>query len=476
MRGVGFRRRLIIAFVLVAAGSAGALATFSFALVRQERLQDFLHAKAFEATVDLNQAQGLKPTPQVLSSSASGFLRAYGATPVVLIFPRTRQIPSSPAVNPPIPGTLRRLAAANQLGYASIRVRGTPYLVIGGQAADSTAQLYFLFSRASLDGELGQFRDVLAAGWAGVVVLALLVGRALARRTLDPVSRASRAAKAIADGQLGTRLEVRAPDEFGAWAIAFNDMADALQAKITALSRAQERERQFTSDVAHELRTPVTALVAEASLLAEHVSGLPDPARRPTELLIADTRRLRGLVEELMEISRLDAGSEPVRPQQVELREFAVAVLRSGGWDGRVALAGGPVVVNTDPRRLERIIANLVGNALEHGRVGVEVTVGSDSDDAYVDVSDAGPGIAPQHLAHIFERFYKADQARTGPGSGLGLAIAQENARLLAGEIRVSSELASGAAFRLVFPLEMKSRDSGEVPVPSAYEGDVRAT
>jgi two-component system sensor histidine kinase MtrB len=203
---------------------------------------------------------------------------------------------------------------------------------------------------------------------------------------------------------------------------------------------------------------------------------VPDPARRPTELLISDVRRLRSLVDDLMEISRLDAGSEPVVPQQVELREFAGAVLRSGGWDGRVALTGGPVVVNTDPRRLERIIANLVGNALEHGRVGVEVTISSDAYDAYVEVADAGPGIPQEHLAHLFERFYKADKARTGPGSGLGLAIALENARLLTGDIRVSSELASGSAFRLVLPLERKSRDCGDVSVPSAYQGDVRAT
>jgi two-component system sensor histidine kinase MtrB len=456
MRPGGFRRRLIIAFVLVAAVSAGALAAASFALVRQARLTDFLHAKAFEARVDLEQAQGLKPTPQVLSPAPNGFLQEYGR-PTLLIFPGRDRVPSDPAVDPPIPGSLRRLAATGQLGYTTIDEHGTPYLVIGGRAAGSVAQLYFFFSEAGLDGELGQFRNALIAGWVGVVVLALLVGRALARRTLEPVARASLAAKAIATGQLGTRLEIRGRDEFGAWAVAFNDMADALEAKIAALSSAQQRERRFTSDVAHELRTPVTALVAEASLLAGHVAGLPESARRPTELLITDVRRLRTLVDDLMEISRLDAGTEPAQVQRVELRDFAATVLAARAWDAGVALAGGPVDITTDPRRLERIVVNLVGNALEHGRVDVTVAIGLDGGVAYVDVADAGPGVAAEHIAHLFERFYKADPARTGPGSGLGLAIAIENAKLLGGDISVSSELGHGCVFRLTLPLESES-------------------
>src|SRR5438105_108755 len=124
--------------------------------------------------------------------------------------------------------------------------------------------------------------------------------RVLARRTLGPVARASEAARLIAAGRLDTRLPVGATDEFGTWAAAFNEMADALEAKIAALSAAQARELRFTANVAHELRTPLTALVAEASLLSGQVSQLPDPARRPVELVIADVSRLRTLVDELM--------------------------------------------------------------------------------------------------------------------------------------------------------------------------------
>lgn len=445
MRRGGFRRRLIVAFVLVAAVSSGALAVASYLLVRQARLTDFLHEKQFVATVDLEQARGLPPTV-----NPAEFLRSYQGTPAILDFPGRTRIASDPRVNPPIPGAVQQLVDAGQLGYAEMTVGRTRYLMIGGRAAGSQARLYFFFSEQGIWTDLALLRTRLLIAWLGVVALALVIGRVLARRTLDPVARASQAARAIAHGQLGTRLEVRAPDEFGAWAVAFNDMADALEAKI-------EHERQFTSDVAHELRTPVTALVAAASLLDEQVAGLPDGARRPTELLIADVRRLRTLVDELMEISRLDAGSEPVQAQQFELREFTAALLRARGWVDQVTLAGEPVVVSTDPRRLERIIANLVGNALEHGRVDVRVDIGVGDSVIYVTVTDAGPGIAPPHAGHVFERFYKADPARARSGSGLGLAIALENARLLGGEITLSTQVGHGCVFRLSLPAVSES-------------------
>jgi two-component system sensor histidine kinase MtrB len=221
-------------------------------------------------------------------------------------------------------------------------------------------------------------------------------------------------------------------------------MAGALETKIEALSAAEARERRFTADVAHELRTPLTGLVGEASLLSEHLDQMPAESRRPAELLISDIGRLRTLVEELMEISRLDAGAESVQLERVDLAALTRAVLRSRGWDERVQLSG-EAVVTSDPRRLERILANLIGNALDHGGDGVAVSVAADS----VEVADHGPGIAPEHLPHLFDRFYKADPARSGRGSGLGLAIAQENARLLGGKIEVESEPGQGSWFTL---------------------------
>jgi two-component system sensor histidine kinase MtrB len=270
----------------------------------------------------------------------------------------------------------------------------------------------------------------------------------LARSTLRPVARASDAAHSLAEGLLETRLPVEGQDEFGAWAQSFNEMAAALESKIGELQAAQARERRFTADVAHELRTPLTALMGEAALLQEQLERMPPESRRPAELLIADVARLRRLVEDLMEISRFDAGVESVHAEPVDVAALVQATVRARGWDGRVQIEGDGLRVTSDPRRLERILANLVDNALEHGGSQVTVHVG----EGEIEVADDGPGIPPEHLPHLFERFYKADAARSGSGTGLGLAIAQENARLLGADLEVESG-ADGSRFTLRLPV-----------------------
>ncbi len=372
-----------------------------------------------------------------------------------------------------VPAGLRRIVDRGELGYERTTVAGTHYLVTGAPEANDT-QLYFFFSEESLRHELGVLRNILLAGLGILVLVAGFVGAVLARSTLRPVGRASPAARSLAEGLLETRLPVEGRDEFGAWAESFNEMAAALEEKISALSAAQARERRFTADVAHELRTPLAALVGEASLLAEHLGRMPPESRRPAELLIADVGRLRRLVEDLMEISRFDAGAESVRAETVDLASLAAATVRARGWDGRVRLDAEEAVVDSDPRRLERIVANLVGNALEHGGRGVAVRVSRDGVGAFVEVVDRGPGIAPEHLPHLFERFYKADPSRSGSGTGLGLAIAQENARLLGGEIEVRSELGEGTRFTLRLPVTEPLRTRHEDVAEGEEDGTRR--
>jgi signal transduction histidine kinase len=285
-----------------------------------------------------------------------------------------------------------------------------------------------------------------------LVVISGLVGALLARRTLQPVAGASAAARSLAEGLLDTRLPASGADEFGEWAASFNHMADALEAKITALTDAQARERRFTADVAHELRTPLTALVNEAALLEAHAESLPADDARLTRLLVRDVSRLRRLIDDLMEISRLDAGAEAVRLEQVDLRPFIESIVRSRGWDGSVEIVGDGGSIGTDRRRIERIVANLVGNAVEHGGGHARVHVSGDAGETVIAVSDDGPGVAPEFAPRLFERFSKADAARTGAGSGLGLAIAQENAALLGGAIAVESRNGAGATFTLRLP------------------------
>jgi signal transduction histidine kinase len=437
------RRRLTIAFGLAVGVSAVALAAGSYFVVRHNLLRDSVNSAERQARRNLQLAPSYLP-------NTTDLLHAYSRTGgfETIVFDNGNTFASKPFFEPKeVPDGLRRIVRGGDLGYQRETAAGTHYLVVGGPAEND--ELYFFFSEQGLRHELAVLRNILLAGGGLLVLLAALAGAVFARETLRPVARASAAAHSLAEGLLETRLPVEGRDEFGSWAQAFNEMASALETKISALSAAQARERRFTADVAHELRTPLTALVGEASLLREHLDRMPDQSRRPAELLIEDVGRLRRLVEDLMEISRLDAGAEAVQPEAVDLAAAVAGVMRARGWDGRVRVDAEKTIVTTDPRRLERIVSNLVGNALEHGGDGVAVRVGRDGDRAFVEVADSGPGITPEHLPHLFERFYKADPARSSPGSGLGLAIAHENARLLGGEIEVRSAPGKGARFTL---------------------------
>jgi two-component system sensor histidine kinase MtrB len=455
VRAGRLRRRLMFAFALVAGLSAAILAVSSYLIVREARLSDSVDRALEQGRFNLvlaGDSLGAHPTP----TQTSALLDAYERRGAFSVVGRTdgRSFSSSLSLGPAqVPADLKRLVTGGQLAYERERINGTPYLVVGGRVPSSNTVLYYFFSEQRLWDELGQLRNILLYVLGGVVLLGALVGALLARRMLRPVARASLAAHSLAEGLLDTRLPVESKDEFGAWAASFNEMADALEAKITALSQAQARERRFTSDVSHELRTPLTALVAEASLLSEHLDAMPEEARRPAELLVNDVARLRDLVEDLMEISRLDAGEARVRAEPVDIGSLVATAVRSRRWDDRVSIDRDDVVLTTDPRRLERIVANLIGNALEHAGRDVSVRVGMDGLGAFVEVTDTGPGIPPDRLLHVFDRFYKADSSRAGPGSGLGLAIALENARLLGGDLDVWSEVGRGTRFTLRLPL-----------------------
>jgi two-component system sensor histidine kinase MtrB len=441
---VTLRRRLTIVLALAVGLSGAALAAGSYFVVRHNLLADSVDSSVTQTRRNVGVASAyLHQGPQKLLNAYQdrGFRtvvtskgRAYfSGTDVSL-----REVPSG----------LRALVRQGNLGYQRTTIAGSHYLVTGAPVAAGT-RVYFFFSEDGLQRDLTQLRNILSAGVAILVLLAGLVGVVFARRTLRPVGRASVAAQALAEGLLDTRLPVRREDEFGAWARSFNEMAAALEAKISALAAAEARERRFTANVAHELRTPLTALVGEASLLAEHLDGMPPESRRPAELLVADVGRLRRLVEELMEISRFDAGAESVRAERVDLGAVAGAIARARGLD---APTGGAVVVASDPRRIERIVANLVDNALEHGAGPVVIRLSSDGSSGTVEVADHGPGIPVEHVPHLFDRFYKADSARGG-GAGLGLAIAQENAHLLGGSLEVASAPGEGARFTLRIPV-----------------------
>lgn len=461
------RRRLTLAFVLVAGVAAGALAIGSYVLVRQARTSDSLDRAAATLRVDLRQAGTF--APRLDRAAIDAILAAEEASGQhAIVDTGVRMVPSNDSIAPAIGERLRQRVAAGQVAYERV---GDAQLLVGGPIAGTDGALYLVVSERSLARDLRLLGNVLGFGWLAVVLAAALVGRTLAKRTLSPVARSAQAARAIAGGSLATRLPVERDDEFGAWAAAFNDMAAALEQQIAALTAAQAREQRFTADVAHELRTPLTAMVAASSMLRERLDEVVPGQRRPLELLISDVHRLQRLVEELTEISRLDAGREDVRIEPLDLTELVHATVRARGWSDRVAVDGAPLSIPSDRRRVERIVANLVDNALVHAGKDVRVVLRRDGDAATIEVRDAGPGIAAEHRPHLFDRFYKADASRARGGSGLGLAIARENARLLGGDVELQSEPGAGTRFEVRLPVT-RSLPERRAPVAGGEDSE----
>ena len=335
------------------------------------------------------------------------------------------------------------------LRSAPVELEDSHYLVVSA-AEPTDPMLLFLFSRNNLIQQMHGLSTLLWRLWFGLALLAALVGNVVARRTLRPIAKAGEAAVSLAEGILDTRLPIDRRDEFGAWALSFNKMAAALEDKIRELEEAAERERRFTSDVAHELRTPISALVTAAEMLMAAEAEMGPEAEWAAKRLSSQVKRMRLLVEELLEISRFDAHRELLSLTQVDLSDLISRLLRHHGWAERVQANVEDCSIVTDPRRVDRTLVNLISNSIEHGTGTIKLHASLEGSDVIVHVEDEGPGIQAEDASRIFDRFYKKDPSRAG-GSGLGLAIARENARLLGGDVTLTSS--SGATiFTARFP------------------------
>ena len=301
---------------------------------------------------------------------------------------------------------------------------------------------------------------VLVLCLAVLSLLAVITGLAFAasRPVLQPVRRLAQAARRMSGGDLSVRIQPRGRDELAQLVTSFNEMASALEDKVGDLQQMEARARQFAGDVSHELRTPLTAMTAVVDILHEH-PGLTGDAAAAARLVEQEVKHLNRLVEDLIEISRFDAGTVRLVADETDVANGVSQCLRARGWSSVSTDVPAGLTARLDRRRFDVILANLVGNALRHGGppVTVKASVQSGGQLA-VEVRDHGDGLPPAAIPHIFDRFYKADTARArSGGSGLGLAIAWENARLHGGAIHAGNHPDGGAVFIVNLPLDAET-------------------
>jgi two-component system sensor histidine kinase MtrB len=474
----GLRARLVVGFALIAVVSAlttgalafreartGVLQQSQDTVIRQFRdsvdalvpgIQSRLDQNAMQAVVDQvargNQSQGWR----VLATYGDLRASSDGHDGFDVLTPALRaSVRSEPAAV-----------------FQRVDDGGRPVLVVGLPVAFRTVgvtppalsgfAMYLIVPQSTEQGYVSAMVRAIEDATLWALCPAVLLALLAARGVLRPVRALRRATRRMAEGHLDVRLSVNGSDELADLSRSFNDTAAALERSVTELRRLEAQARRFAADVSHELRTPLAAMSAVTDVLDDAPRHLDRDTADAVQLISQETVRLTRLVSDLMEISRFDAGAAQLSLDEIDLAESVRSTLASRGWLDRVDIhepPPGTLRIRVDPRRLDVVTANLVGNALRHGAPPVAVRLavrdgGREGTWAVLEVTDSGPGIAEADLPHIFERFYKADATRTrSESSGLGLAITAENVRLHQGRVRGRNRPAGGSVFTVELPM-----------------------
>ncbi|WP_411110282.1 MtrAB system histidine kinase MtrB [Streptomyces sp. c-19] len=338
-------------------------------------------------------------------------------------------------------------------------------LVIGKRLNDAEGdqyELYYLFPLTQEEDSLTLVKGTLATAGLFVVVLLGAIAWLMVRQVVTPVRMAAGIAERLSAGRLQERMKVTGEDDIARLGEAFNKMAQNLQLKIQQLEELSRMQRRFVSDVSHELRTPLTTVRMAADVIHEARVDFDPVTARSAELLGDQLDRFESLLSDLLEISRFDAGAAALEAEPIDLRQVVRRVI--GGAEPlaerkgtRIVVVGDeqPVVAEADARRVERVLRNLVVNAVEHGEGrDVVVKLAAAGGAVAVAVRDYGVGLKPGEATRVFNRFWRADpaRARTTGGTGLGLSIAVEDARLHGGWLQAWGEAGGGSQFRLTLP------------------------
>jgi len=335
-------------------------------------------------------------------------------------------------------------------------------------------EMYVLFDFASQQ----QTIDLIGRSmWGtGLILMALImvIASVVLRQVIKPVRYAAEVAEQLSAGDLLKRMQVKGSDEVARLGTAFNDMADTLAKQITRLENLSRLQQRFVSDVSHELRTPLTTIRMASDVIFAAREGFDPTIARSAELLLSQIDRFEELLTDLLEVSRFDAQVATLSLSKIDLVQLVNRCVEDLAMDAkqrdvkiRIDVPEDEVLIDGDSRRIERIMRNLLGNAIDHAEGNpVDLTVKAGSSAVSLAVRDYGVGIAPHHLERVFDRFWRADPSRSRirGGTGLGLSIAREDANLHGGDIKLWSELGAGAQFVLTLPLT-QGQPITEVPI-----------
>jgi signal transduction histidine kinase len=455
---VGLRRRILLIFTLGSLTLSAFLAVTTYGLVRSNLIEQrysasrqaaYTHAQVAQRELRSNPA-GPQPTVEELLQ--------LGAQRPVIRYKDDWTVGISAFGQEAIPQELKDSVVVDgshswmiaDVGGETVMVFGIPLPEVGA---------YFEFFDLGDDNRtLSNVALSLLLASVITTALGVLLGVFAARRAVRPVAEAAQAAKAIAGGHLDTRLPPTDDPDLGALAGSFNDMASALQRRI-------ERDTRFASDVSHELRSPLMTLSASVEVMEARRHELPERAKAALDLLTSDVTRFQGLVEDLLEISRFDAGAIRLHLEDLRVAQFvrnAVAVSSAPNTPVTTTERAERAMIRGDRRRLARVIANLIDNARAYGGGEPEVTI-TDAilpdeplSHIQIGVEDHGPGVPVEERALIFERFARGATAgrRAGTeGAGLGLALVDEHVRMHGGRVWVEDRLDGRPGARFVIEL-----------------------
>ena len=464
---------LTIAFMLQSQMTAQLLSTKQDAAIEQvSRLRLTVEAQIAatdEGTSDqsrLDQARSALGERGIASGGDS--VHAGTFDPIIVVPDQTGRgqvvSPAGAHVPPELQSLVQRGRIASQYVTVDFRGESTVALVIGTPTDSSIPglELYLVYPLITEEQTLGIMRGIVATAGLAIIVLSAAIAWMVARQVVLPVRQAASIAQRFANGHLKERMVIRGEDDVARLGMAFNDMAQSLSDQITQLEEFGDLQKRFTSDVSHELRTPLTTVRMAADIISDSTEHLDAPTKRAVELLESELDRFESLLTDLLEVSRHDAGMAELSVSAMDVRGAVMDavgtvahIAESAGVEVEVDMPDEAVIAEVDPRRVERILRNLIANALDHSESKpVKVTLRHSEAALAVSVRDHGVGLKPGEEALVFNRFWRADPSRVrrSGGTGLGLAIALEDAKLHGGRLDCWGSPGEGSCFRLTIP------------------------